>query len=528
MARLVVSAQSLQVLASDQGIFAMLGYHPYAINGLSILAITGAESDTRMLRSEIESMQGLKMQLILYDASGHAKRLIVSCSPYYENLLRVGCLLTIKPSEAVTLQDSFADCLHARALVSADYPHAIHMANGAFLDRFSCDRQEVLGQSLHFFSIMDSTFFAEALTNKCSADSEEAWSALLAIALDGRVARWRRDASDDVGIQICGNAAEEVTCAPVVEAPNGLIRHIVVSFGPPPGVGSADERSVDGCGPPYPGQSAKRRVRPGLEKAAEATTWNKTSGLVCPRLRSLGTAIFPRRKPSLQVQQAGNDKALAPPVLVTRELIAALADLPLNKAAAAAGVSATAFKKACRKLGVRRWAYKRGRSALSVSVALSGGNVPGAGRDAGLESCCSSVDSESRPVAPATPSSASLRSAATDGEPETDGWGSARRDLWACLWDDVGETGAAQDLQDAGVLTCSAAAFTPAQSCPAAQACPARAPIWMAPALASGLQVDGGWSATGAAAAIGPSLEAPAVDETLVREMLDMPWPLQA
>ena len=525
MGRLVVSAQSLQVLASDQGIFAMLGYDPNAINGLSILAITGAESDTRMLQSAIESMQGLKMQLILYDASGHAKRLIVSCSPYYENFLNVRCLLTIQPSEVVTLQDAFADCLHARALVSADYPHAIHMANGAFLDRFSCGRQDVLGQPLHFFSRMDSTSISTALTNPCSADFEEAWSALLDTALDGRVARQRKDVTDDVGVLISGNDTDEVTCAPVVEAPTGLIRHLVVSFGPPPGVGSADERFVDGCRLPHPSQSAKRRVRPGLEKTAEAATGTKSAFLVCPRLRSLGHAILPRRKPSLEVSRS---LPLAPPVVVTRELIAALADLPLNKAAAAAGVSASAFKKACRKLGVLRWAYKRGRSALSVSVALSGAYVPGAGRDAGLESCCASVDSESRPVAPATPSSASLRSAATDGEPETDGRGSARRDLWACLWDDVGETGAAQEFQDAGVRTCSAAAFTPAQSCPAAQSCSSRAPTWMAPALASGLQVDGGWSATGAAAAIGPSLEAPAVDETLVREMLDMPWPLQA
>ena len=520
MARLVVSAQSLQVLASDQGIFAMLGYHPNAINGLSILAITGAESDTRMLQSAIESMQGLKMQLILYDASGHAKRLIVSCSPYYENFLNVRCLLTIQPSEVVTLQDAFADCLHARALVSADYPHAIHMANGAFLDRFSCGRQDVLGQPLHFFSRMDSTSISTALTNPCSAEFEEAWSALLDTALDGRVARQRKDVTDDVGVLISGNDTDEVTCAPVVEAPNGYIRHLVVSFGPPPGVGSADERFVDGCRPPHTSQSAKRRVRPGLEKTAEAATGAKSAFLVCPRLRSLGHAILPRRKPSLEVSRC---LPLAPPVVVTRELIAALADLPLNKAAAAAGVSASAFKKACRKLGVLHWAYKRGRSALSVSAVLSG---PPGGVDVGLEGCCASVESD--PVAPATPSSASLRSAATDGEPETDGRGSARRDLWACLWDDFGETGAAQELQDACVRTCSAAAFTFAQSCPAAQACPARAPTWMAPALASGLQVDGGWSATEAAAAIGPSLEAPAVDEALVREMLEMPWPLQA
>ena len=51
MARLVVSPQSLQVLASDQGIFIILGYYPCEINGRNI---TGAHSETRMLQGTIE------------------------------------------------------------------------------------------------------------------------------------------------------------------------------------------------------------------------------------------------------------------------------------------------------------------------------------------------------------------------------------------------------------------------------------------------------------------------------------------
>ena len=529
MARLVVSTQSLQVLAADQGTFTTLGYHPYEINGHNVLAITGARSDTRMLQSAIESMQGLKMQIILYDASGDERRLIVSCSPFYEDFVLVGCLLTIQPSEAVMLQEAFAECLHARALVSADYPHAIHMANDAFLDRFSCDRQDVLGQPLHFFSSINSELVDRALAPHFDADPEEAWSALLATALDGRVARWRRDTSDDIGVQICDNGADEVTCAPVVEAPNGYIRHIVVSFGPPPGVGSADVPVVNGCSPPQLNPSAKRRVRPAaLRGLAMAATADTTCSLVCPRLRSLGHAIFPRRKPSLQVQRPRNDSALAPPVVVTRELIAALADLPLNKAAAAAGVSATAFKKACRKLGVRRWAYKRGRSVQAVSAALSGAHALG-GEGAGLESSCASVESEGESgpdAAPATRAPTCFQPADSGGEPDADAWSSApRRDSWARLCDDAddSEVGAAHDPQDAGALACSTGALTPAQPGPA------RTPIWAALASAIRLRAEGGdSSASGATAAVGQFLEEPAVDEALVREMLDMPWPLQA
>ena len=55
--------------------------------------------------------------------------------------------------------------------------------------------------------------------------------------------------------------------------------------------------------------------------------------------------------------------------MITREIFATLADLPLNKAAAAAGVSPAPFKKACRKLGVRR--FGRPPQAQSAPLAVT-------------------------------------------------------------------------------------------------------------------------------------------------------------
>ena len=54
--------------------------------------------------------------------------------------------------------------------------------------------------------------------------------------------------------------------------------------------------------------------------------------------------------------------------MITREIFATLADLPLNKAAAA-GVSPAPFKKACRKLGVRR--FGRPPQAQSAPLAVT-------------------------------------------------------------------------------------------------------------------------------------------------------------
>ena len=90
----------------------------------------------------------------------------------------------------------------------------------------------------------------------------------------------------------------------------GAQRHIVVSFGPPLGVGSADVPVIDSYRSPHLNPPAQRRVRPAASPGlAMKATGDKTSVLVCPRLRSLGHAILLRSMPSLQVRQARSDSA---------------------------------------------------------------------------------------------------------------------------------------------------------------------------------------------------------------------------
>jgi hypothetical protein len=52
--------------------------------------------------------------------------------------------------------------------------------------------------------------------------------------------------------------------------------------------------------------------------------------------------------------------AISSPMVITRELIDTLHGLPLPRAARTIGVSPSAFKKSCRRLGIARWDYKRG------------------------------------------------------------------------------------------------------------------------------------------------------------------------
>ena len=64
--------------------------------------------------------------------------------------------------------------------------------------------------------------------------------------------------------------------------------------------------------------------------------------------------IKPRRKSKDLVKSNTHE-----PVVVTLDILHDLEEYPLGVAAAKLGVSATAFKKACRKLGVKRWSYTK-------------------------------------------------------------------------------------------------------------------------------------------------------------------------
>ena len=68
------------------------------------------------------------------------------------------------------------------------------------------------------------------------------------------------------------------------------------------------------------------------------------------RVQGVSTVI-PRRKAG----QAGGD--VASPVSITIETLERYSSVPLSKAAILLGISSTAMKKACRKLGLTRWPY---------------------------------------------------------------------------------------------------------------------------------------------------------------------------
>jgi len=85
--------------------------------------------------------------------------------------------------------------------------------------------------------------------------------------------------------------------------------------------------------------------------------------------------IFPRRKAGEQTRV--NSK----PVVLNDTILRQLFTLPLHEAAVRLGISATAMKSACRKLGIKKWPYrssygiKSGGASRSIANAGSGSDT---------------------------------------------------------------------------------------------------------------------------------------------------------
>ena len=113
-----------------------------------------------------------------------------------------------------------------------------------------------------------------------------------------------------------------------------------------------------------------------------------TEALTMPRGQIFDSAIVARRCNSLPLTSCPFNQ----PVVLTLELLDALRGLPLPRAAQAVGVSATAFKKACRRLGVHRWGYRRGPGRAKCERLVPSRNVVTPlqlSQEEDMDSCCS-------------------------------------------------------------------------------------------------------------------------------------------
>ena len=255
------------------------------------------------------------------------------------------CRMSIHLSALATV--TLENALHIgdlpQILISADSPHPIHMASERFIKELDLSRSQILGRSL------DAIFPAES----------DVWCHVLGAALQGYAVPWTLKHSCSL---------IDAVVFTVVDSPHGRVRYLLIRLllrgANTTGVSNVDSASERAQSDTSSCACSKTAIRALSEQMCSDSPPISVSPNSCPKSSSeRGHPIFPRGR-------AGSRRS---PVVITSDVIQKLRSLPLQEAARAVGVSATAFKHACRRLGLRRWAYKRRpapetRSAMAASA----------------------------------------------------------------------------------------------------------------------------------------------------------------
>ena len=132
-----------------------------------------------------------------------------------------------------------------------------------------------------------------------------------------------------VGTSFAAAAHHQSAMAPMpnIQDSPGFLAHLATSQGP------ASAHSVP-----------SKREDPSESDAEQSDAEREARGSV--------NTIFPRRK------QGQHARINSQPVILNEATLSQLFTLPLHKAAVKLGISATAMKSACRKLGIKKWPYR--------------------------------------------------------------------------------------------------------------------------------------------------------------------------
>jgi hypothetical protein len=367
----ITSQPPFLILALDVNVQSMLGYTATDLIGKSISKLFGNRIDHLHFLWSIQQLgcsESIGSQYTLFRSDGKEQKVLLSYAPYLEEREQVLGRLCITPSETVTLQEALAIGGGPHALSSAESPHKINVVTDLFAAKFKCTIKKALGQPLASFISEWRLDFDLDLVLKNVVNGQRI-SGMLGSTTSSENFRPK---------------SEEITFTPVVETTNGRVLHILVHI--------SQIESSDSEVPPHFRTNRKTHSRqqdPPLSSPSIADL-NPSPLPLAPSitsLRSSPASSHRSRSPTPRGSHAPARSIILRPrsshrtpasraaeVTVTPELLGALRALPLPQAAAAAGISATAFKRACRRLGVRRWGYTRGpakRGACEGATAAS-------------------------------------------------------------------------------------------------------------------------------------------------------------
>ena len=337
-----------------------IGYAAFELLNQPFSKLLGENSDPYFLKNSVlmETAVYCRLQLILYDRSQQPRPMTIRSHLVHGKYNRLVYNLKVACSCAVPLKLIYDPVFTPRALVSLEPPHAIHMMNNALIRRFNLQHihDGVAGQTVNSFP---GSF----------------WPALIELAADGRVVGGRYHSG------FCNqNEGEVIVCTPIADAANGWIRSVLVELLPAAEYSQSSGPSLPQTHDTEENQNEETVARSiKNEKAAptdaefEPTSWkisSKTSGCKSSHtIRRRAESAHQRNCPHTDIEtsplcsrKAATESRipLSSAVVLTHDLLRALRGQPLPLAARAVGVSATSFKRACRKLGIDRWEYTRG------------------------------------------------------------------------------------------------------------------------------------------------------------------------
>ena len=156
----------------------------------------------------------------------------------------------------------------------------------------------------------------------------------------------------------------------------------------------------------------------------------------CESSQSAVSTVFPRRKPGHAKRDCSKDQMIGP-VAVTMEILEGLASHSLPTAASKLGISATAMKKACRKLGISRWPYfparcKDTRPSMGFAASIPAVNQVEIPSPMSFQQCAAQEFEYTTPPPPAVSGCAASTISSADSTPPMASEPQAKYDTTAC------------------------------------------------------------------------------------------------
>ena len=344
----------------------LLGYHGQALLGQSFLRLKGPATDEWALTQAISGSALLKSSsaaVVLHCQDGTPQPSLVSCEPLILNASFIGCrmrILRLNPIALESCSEQFSRSSASRYLVQAASANFIHAANIDIVTKIGCSEIDVFGNDPPSY-----------MTRPLRVPSPELMRILSFAGISPKTARTPFNSAPGTHLHVTSTAADRKWCEPAAVADAVRVDPVAQGANERPGAPKLERAGESGIAPRTPTQ------HPPTSPGAPASSYLSMflSAADAPNAAAAAAATTtpkPPPEPSSAIRPRPLRGLREEPVVVTRSALQLLSDRPLPQAARALGVSATALKHACRRLGIRRWAHRRGPARRKGQAAPAG------------------------------------------------------------------------------------------------------------------------------------------------------------